>query len=120
LEEIASLLELLRPGESALAVFTDGRNFRLHGDGTGTSGSWVIDPARKVDRFIVYYREGSAGTAAQLYLADYIGAAPSPEAGRYVVSFEGSSQVGVTRLPWPEFADTGANPARWIAKPSNT
>jgi hypothetical protein len=119
-EEIASLRDLLRPGESALAVLTDGRRLRLSGDGTGTSGNWVIDPARQVDRFIVYYREGTAGETAKLYIADYAGAAPSPEAGRFVVSFEGAQQVGVTRWPWPEFADTGAKAGQRITSRSGS
>jgi hypothetical protein len=119
MEEVGSLLDLLQPGESALAVLTDGRNLKLNGDGSGSSGNWVIDPARQVDRFVIYYREGGAGDTARLYRGDYVGAGPSPEAGRSVVTFEGAEQVGVTRLSWPEFADTGANPVRYISRPAN-
>ena len=119
MEEVASLLDLLQAGESALAVLTDGRNLKLKRDGSGTSGYWVIDPARQVDRFIIYCREGGAGDTAQLYRGDYVSTEPSTEdAGRYAVTFEGAKQVGVTRLTWPKFADTGSNPVRYISRPA--
>jgi hypothetical protein len=119
MNEVTSLLELLKPGESALAVLTDGRHFNLNHDGSGSSGNWLINPQRQVERFIVYHRPGSAGDSANLYRADYVDATPSPESGRSVISFRKAEQVGVTRLSWPEFADTGASPVRYISKPAS-
>src|SRR5438874_1334261 len=95
--EVQSLLDVLQPGESALAVFTDGRHFQLNGDGTGTSGNWVAGPERVVDRFVVYHRDGRAGEVAQVYRADFAGTTPSPEPGRVIVSFQSAELIGVTR-----------------------
>jgi hypothetical protein len=119
MNEVRSLLDLLQPGESGLAVFTHGRHFQLNSDGTGTSGNWVADSTRVVDRFVVYLRDGRAGVIARVFRADFAGAAPSPEAGRIVVSFRSAKQVGVTRASWPKFAHTGANPVRYIAASQN-
>jgi hypothetical protein len=105
----------LQPGESALAVFTDGRHFQLYPDGTGTSGNWKTRPPHTIDRFVVYCRDGSAGDVAQVYCADFIGTTPSPEAGRVVVQFRNARQLGITRQSWPKFADTGTNPVRCLS-----
>ncbi len=117
--ELRSVTELLTPDESALAVFTHGRNFTLNPDGTGSSGNWVIDPERRIDRFIVYSRSGPAGVPAEIYRAEYVGAAESTESGRFVVSFRAAELAGVTRESWPQFADTGVNPVRYITRLAN-
>jgi hypothetical protein len=117
--ELHSVIDLLAPGESALAVFTHGRHFNLNPDGTGSSGNWVIDPERRVDRFIVYNRSGAAGVPAEVYRADFVGAVQSAEPGRLVVNFRAAELAGVTRDSWPKFADTGVNPVRYIARPEN-
>src|SRR5262249_23078430 len=114
MDEVESLLDVLNPGETALAVFTDGHNLQFNADGTGTSGNWVADPARVVARFVIYLRHGPAGDLAQVHRADFVGTAISPEPGRIVVNFENAQQVAVTRASWPEFADTGANPVRYV------
>jgi hypothetical protein len=105
MKELESLREVLQPGESALAVFTDGRHFQLYPDGTGTSGNWKTRPPHTIDRFVV----------AQVYCADFIGTTPSPEAGRVVVQFRNARQLGITRQSWPKFADTGTNPVRCLS-----
>lgn len=117
--ELRSVTDLLVPGESALAVFTHGQYFSLNPDGTGSSGNWVIDPARRVDRFIVYSRTGPAGRPAEIYRAVFVGAAESGEPGRFVVNFRRAELVGVTRESWPQFADTGVNPVRYITRLAN-
>jgi hypothetical protein len=114
--ELHSVTDLLVPGESALAVFTHGRHFDLNPDGTGSSGNWVIDPERHVDRFIVYSRTGPAGVPAEVYRAVFVGADETAEPGRFVVSFRGAELVGITRESWPQFADTGVNPVRYITR----
>jgi hypothetical protein len=117
--ELRSLADLLIPGESALAVFTHGQHFSLNPDGTGTSGNWVMDPERRVDRFIVYSRTGPAGRPAEVYRTVFVGAAESVEPGRFVVNFRGAELVGVTHESWPRFADTGVNPVRYFTRPLN-
>lgn len=119
LTELQSVIELLEPGESALVVFTHGQHFNLDPDGTGSSGDWVIDPDRHVDRFIVYSRRGPAGGPAEVYRAEFVSAAESAKPGRFVVNFSGAELVGVTRESWPQFADTGVNPVRYITRPEN-
>jgi hypothetical protein len=95
MDEIVTMLDLLQPGESALAVLTDGRHFRMNNDGSGRSGNWKVDPHRHVDRFIVYHRPGKSGDAAKLYRAVYTGATPSSEPRRAVVSFDNVEPAGV-------------------------
>jgi hypothetical protein len=120
MDEIVTMLDLLEPGESALAVLTDGRHFRMNDDGSGRSGNRKVDPQRDVDLFIVYHRPGKAGDAAKLYRAVYTGATPSTEPGRAVVSFEEVEPAGVTRSSWREFAATWANPVRYMSRPASS
>jgi hypothetical protein len=119
MEEIQAAVDLLRPGETSLIVFTEGRHLEFSPDGTGTSGNWVIDPERQVDRFILYVRPGEVGSLADVYRADYEAAAPAPvREGRFVVSFRAMERVGITRQDWAHFADTGANPVRYLSRPT--
>lgn len=47
----------LQPDETAVVVFTKGRNLRLRDDGTGTTGDWVVRGDLNVDKVIVYHRK---------------------------------------------------------------
>ena len=46
--------------------------------------------------------------------ADFEG--PNPE-GDFLIRFENASFAGMTDRKWPEFANTGAQPVRYLERP---
>jgi hypothetical protein len=107
--------DLVRRGESAVAIFTDGTHFHSRADGTGTTGYWVISTRRKVDRVIIYHRRESID-ANDVYLGSFERVVPSPHKGRNTIRFTGLRLLGSTELNWHKFASTGPNPIRYLDK----
>src|ERR1043166_3860444 len=109
--------ELLQPGETGLFVFTDGSHFTFNPDGSGSTGFWVIDPTRHVDRVVVV-REQLRGDQRfiELFTARHDGVI-GPEDGRYTVRLLDVQLAGSTDHTWKEFAHAGQNPVRYISRP---
>jgi hypothetical protein len=109
--------ELLQPGETGLFVYTDGRHFTVNADGSGSTGFWVINPTRQVDRVVVVREEFRGGQRfAELFTARHDGII-GPEDGRYTVRLLDVQLAGSTDRTWKEFADAGQNPVRYISRP---
>jgi len=49
----SSAEELLNDGETGLFLFTNGQFFTVNADKTGSSGFWILDPKRKIDRVVI-------------------------------------------------------------------
>ncbi|SRR6266852_1524455 len=114
---VSSALDLLESGESALVLFTRGPRLSINPDASGSSGNWVLDCARQVDHVIIYNKRPYGDTSrVDVYLAEHTGTAESSESGRYVVHFQNVRLVGEAGGNWHEFAETGANPVRFISK----
>ena len=108
--------ELLQPGETGLFVLTDGRHFTINPDGSGSTGFWVINPTRQVDRVIVFRQELRDGQRfVELFTARYDGVV-GPEDGRYTVRLLDVQVAGSTARSWQEFADAGQNPVRYVTR----
>jgi hypothetical protein len=112
---INSARDLLKPGESALVLFTRGRRLTINDDGSGSSGNWILDRNLRVKRVIVYHQLPEADRV-DVYLADFVGAIVSDEPGRSVVRFEQANLAGFAGASWREFAETWSNPVRFISK----
>lgn len=112
--------DLLRPGESALAVFTRDMHLTIHKDGTGTSGHWRVDPDRLPDKLTILNRPAES-TLGDILVANIVGSSPSPEPhkGRTLIHFSNMSQAGSTELGWFEFAGGSQNPVRYLQGPPN-
>lgn len=107
--------DLVDQNESAIVIFTDGTHLHLNADGTGTTGYWVINPGRTVDKVIIYHRRQSSD-ANDVYIGNYSDVAASPEDGRYNINLIGLRFVGSTTANWHEFAESGTNPIRYFEK----
>ena len=105
--------DLLSDGESAVAVTTDGKRFRVGPDGTGETGNWRVDQSRQPRRVIIHRTTGD-GSAAEVYLADFVRFRPSDEDGRAVIDFANAERVGLTERGWKEFASASQNPVRYL------
>ena len=113
--EIRYLRQVLRPGDAAVAVKTAGAVLSpLTPGGSGTSGNWVASATRHANRIFLYKREGSAGTVAEIWRADLVGRSQSPEPGRLVFHFRNAQLVAYTRSSWPDFAEAGSGPVRYM------
>ena len=110
--------ELLQPGETALCVLTDGRNFTINADGSGSTGRWKLTPTRQVDCVVVYRQEHCDGRSfVELFRARHDGVVGPTEEGRFTVQLLGIEQAGSTESGWQEFAGPGQNPVRYVTRP---
>lgn len=105
--------DFIKPGETAMVIFTRGGRFEVNADHTGSTGNWVIDPNRKIDRVIVYHRNETANTN-MLYIGSLVQAEKTTENDRYNIRLAHIQYIGETTLHWKEFAEAGQNPIRYL------
>ena len=113
---IDKAVHLLQPGETAVAVFTDGTYLHINADGSGTSGKWKMDAERTASRVIIYKKNGRGRNRTnEIYLARFHGSKSSDEEGRRTILFSGATLAGVTEEKWTVFSGHGSsNPAQDI------
>jgi hypothetical protein len=110
---------LLSPGETAIVIFTKGKNLELdlEGTGTGTTGNWITNPRRRVDKVIVYRRDPyETSGESDVFIGEHAGLVGPNENGRYIVKMRGVVCAGTTQRNWYDFADAGTNPIRYLTK----
>jgi hypothetical protein len=117
--DLTSAFDLLMPGEKGMVIFTEGHHFSFNRDGTGMTGYWVESPTRRVDRVIIYNRVASGQTCRnEVYTANHVGVVPGPNGdGRYTIQLTEVVLAGTTRQDWHTFANTQANPIRYLTHP---
>lgn len=115
--EFASAIELLKPVDTALVVFTKGQYLTDNHDGTGSTGWWKIDPQHRLDYVIVYRRASGDQDDNDLFIARHDGVEGPREDGRYLVRLLDLTMVGYTTANWRAFADTYAKEFRYISRP---
>ncbi len=104
---------LIKPGENVMVIFTHGDHFELHDDNTGSTGNWNINPIRLVERVIVYLRNKEMNTNT-VYIANYASVETTEEERKYKIQLAHVQYLGTTYMNWYEFADSGANPVRYL------
>ena len=112
--EVQSIRDVLRPGDSAVVLMTRGAVLKLNEDGTGSTGNWRASPGPHVNRVILYVKMGRTRSPAQLWRADYTGATNASEPGRVVIHFRNAELVAATRALWTEFAGGGQSAIRYV------
>jgi hypothetical protein len=111
---IQTAADLLYPGETALVLFTRGTQFQQYANGTGSTGYWKARPDKAVDWVIVYHRQEDRSNV--LYKARPV-AYNGPDAEkRYLIQLTDVAEMGTTKTKWFAFADTHANPVRYLTK----
>jgi hypothetical protein len=105
--------DLIKPDENVIVIFTRGLHFDPGDDNTGSTGEWDIDPNRSVDRVIIYHRNDGTHTNT-LYIANHAGVKPADREGRHNIQLTHVQYIGTTSAKWPEFAETGAHPIRYL------
>jgi hypothetical protein len=110
--------EVLKPGETAVAIFTRGERFKLKKDGSGSTGNWVISQRRKTDKVIIYKQDPERGQH-EIYVGLPVEIIDSDEEGRREVRMRNVELVGTTSNNWNEFTETkagAANPVKYIKR----
>ena len=115
--QFASAIELLAPGETALVIFTVGHHLTDNHDGTGSTGWWVINPHRKVNRIIIYRRASDDLADNDLFIGRHDGVEGPREDGRYLVRLLDFKLAGHTASNWRKFADTYSKSLRYVSRP---
>ncbi len=123
---INTAISLLRHGETAVVLNTDGELLEFKDGVPVRSGNWKISRRRiedsRVSKVIIYQRDPDrTHQRNEVYVADYAGVEPADAntrygPGRYVVKMKSTRHVGSTRLNWREFAETFQNPVRFLTK----
>jgi hypothetical protein len=103
--------DLVGKGQSASAVFTRGRNFRIDRDG-GSTGNWRLNPRRaeRADWIVVYLR-GKGGCA--LWRGRNAGL--SKRGQRHKVKLAELQLVGYTDANWHQFSG-GRKEVRYLTR----
>jgi hypothetical protein len=113
---VLKVRDALKPGESAVAIFTRGGRFVLREDGTGYTGNWMIRGDRKLDKVVIYKR-GAKGKEHEVYVGAPVKIIESEEPGRRQIHMEDIRFIGTTSLNWNEFTETklgAANPVKYV------
>lgn len=112
-------VDLINPGEFALAIFTRGDHLVINPDGTGSTGYWIVDPnmVLRQNWIIIYYREDRTWKN-QIYVGSPVDTIPIEVKGktRQNIIMENIRPVGATDSTWPEFTEGGPNPVAYIVK----
>jgi hypothetical protein len=119
MREVESALDVLEPGERGLCVYTRGPYLSFDRDGSGSSGWWILNPHREVDKVIIYLR--SSHQQAEVYVADWLRfEARQNDIRRFKVYFLNGNVDSPYRTVsnWFSFANTGAYPVRYLDKPT--
>ncbi len=108
--------ELIQPGEVSLFILTDGRNFNIKPDGSGSTGFWRISPTRHRDRVVVYRAKPRNGRHfAELFTARYDGVVGPTEHDKYTVKLLDVKLAGTTYRRWQEFTGIGQTPHKYFS-----
>jgi hypothetical protein len=111
-------LEAIKPGETAVAIFTRGGRFKLKQDGSGSTGNWVISKTRRINKVIIYKQDTARGQH-EIYVGVPTEIIDSDEEGRREVRMADVQLVGTTSNNWHEFTETKAgavNPIKYIKR----
>ncbi|MFN2502070.1 MAG: hypothetical protein ABR530_08670 [Pyrinomonadaceae bacterium] len=111
--------DLLKKGETAMVIFTDGNNFEINEGGLGRTGHWRIRENAGADKVIIYFRN-KVKKENEIFIAEFVRLHHSRDAGferRFAVEFKNARSLGTTDSNWIEFmgARRGAvSPVKYI------
>jgi transposase-like protein len=108
--------DVLNPKETAIVLFTRGMYLEIRDNKTGSSGNWVVDPDKEIEKIVIYRRdENTTIQRNDIYLGDYVWPeGPLEDGKRYRIHFKNLERVGYTENNWKDFADGSANPVKYI------
>ncbi len=104
--------DLLSGNETALLIFTDGRNLNLDApDGEAYTAWWIIAEHRTPDKVIICQKHLEHGRM-DVYIADYTRKERRSSDNRFKVFLAHVRHIGTTDTTWAEFAEVapGAQP----------
>jgi hypothetical protein len=110
--------DVIKPGETAVVIFTRGGRFTLKQDGSGSTGNWVVSQNRKTDKVIIYKRDSRRGQS-EIYVGVPVEIIDSDEEGRREARMASLELVGTTDSNWNEFTETkqgAVNPVKYIER----
>lgn len=110
--------DLLKKGESAILIRTDGRNFFINSqDSSGSTGFWRININRQIHiHKVIIYKQDKSLPSNEVYIADKISI--SNNGLRRVISLTNIQCLGSIAEDWYKFSDSkrGARfPVRYLA-----
>lgn len=108
------LRELIRQGETAVAVMTRG-DYLVVDDSmsSGRTGIWVVDRTRaeNTNKVVIYVRSEGRNDVLMGDIIEVFPENSAPE--RFWIQFINLVNKGTTPCNWKEFAETGSRPVRY-------
>jgi len=111
--------DLVKKNETAIIIFTDGRDLKMSDNGQGETGVWRIKKNLQVDKVILYKRV-LPSDENEVYVGDFVRLSQSKlkeHPKRKVVEFESLKYIGKTEANWLEFTETkqgAVSPIKYI------
>ncbi len=114
-----SIFDVVGQDEHTVVVFSkcgeSKANLNFNYDRTGYTGNWTISRDCNVQYVVIYHRSEHRNTIYKARVTGIEG--PLVEAlpqKRYRIKFADCKVIGTTNQSWPRFANSGANPVRYI------
>ena len=106
----------LDPGEKIIVFYTEGELLEFPDDNTALTGDWGIDPSHSIDRVIIYwcFYPDKYSRINKLYIGNHAGVEFVEQKKLYKVKLAHVQYIGLTKLNWFQFADTGSCPIRYL------
>lgn len=111
--------DIVKSGESAVLIFTDGRNLCINDDGSGFSGNWRVRRDVSLDKVVVYFRN-KFKAINEVYVGDFVQLIASSEfhlPDSRAFKFTGMQYVGSTDANWNQFTGSkqfAITPVRYV------
>ena len=100
MKQLSSYEDVLPRETTALALYTDGTNFKFEPNGVSSSGRWQLNTSRQFAKVLVYKKTDEGG---EIYLGDYLDTVAKPKDKYFFVRFRNAALKGVTRENWTTF-----------------
>ena len=116
MRRLAHATEVLKKGETALVLYTDGSLFEVE-RGSGWTGNWRLAVGRAFDRVVIYKRERADPSLYLVYTAVPAGTqACMDDPARRRIKLRDVRCVGYARERWQDFASSGRGPLRYLER----
>jgi len=114
-----SVIEIVGKNERVVAVFTThdkwNSNLNINSNDTGYTGDWIMRKNPNVEVLVIYQRVEGVNNIYKGYITSIEGPLSQyVKSSRFKIHFKKIKLIGVTGSTWPEFANCGANPVRYI------
>ena len=111
--------DLIKDGQTALVLFTDGSNFDINEGRFDRNGNWNARDKATADKVIIYFRN-KVKKVNEVFVADLVKLHHSQDADlrrSFAIEFKNTVSAGLTDSNWLEFTGSkrgASSPVRYL------